>query len=244
MSIVLIAEIVAGAEGLRAPHFVARRAPVVRAVAPSGEDDEVAGAPRQEAELSPLAALASTSPPPLELSASAAACAAEPSPDERRRNLILAVASPLAAAGLYFLQRANPVSAVQLLARMDERSPRLAEALESGRPTLVEFYAPWCVSCRETAPDMMKLEKRYEGRVNFVLINGDAPANRPLVQLFGVDGVPHLAMLSAGANGAKRKLAGTLIGDVPIAAVERDLDALIAGEPLPYSSIPAPDAGT
>ena len=54
------------------------------------------------------------------------------------------------------------------------------------------------------------MRSRYGGRVNFVVVNGDDPRNGGLVQTFGVDGVPHLALISA-----ERKLQGTLIGDVP-----------------------------
>ena len=137
------------------------------------------------------------------------ACAAVQSPDERRRSVVLGIAAPLAAASLYFVQRANPVSPVKLLQSLDERSPPLQEALSSGRPTVVEFYAPWCVSCRESAPGLVRLKQRYGERVNFVLVNGDDRANRRLVELFGVDSIPHLALI----NGA-RKLESTLIGEV------------------------------
>ena len=131
----------------------------------------------------------------------------------------------------YFVQRANPVNPVALLARMEEGSPALPDALASGRPTLVEFYAPWCVSCKESAPGMMRLQKQYGDRVNFVVLNGDDPRNGGLVRKFGVDGVPHLAMISA-----ERTLQGTLIGDVPEPVVDATVKALAAGRPLPYGA--------
>ena len=192
--------------------------------------------PPPKDEASPLAALAATEQGPGDdnnaattAAYSSAACAAAPSQSERRRSTILGGGAALAAAALYGFQRANPVNPAALLRLMEERSPTLPEALESGRPTLIEFYAPWCISCKESAPYMLKLEKRYGDRINFVTINGDDQSNAELVRLFGVDGVPHLALI-----GSDRKLKGTLIGEVPQAVVERSCNSLAEGRPLPY----------
>ena len=81
---------------------------------------------------------------------------------------------------------------------------------------------------------MMRLQKQYGDRVNFVVLNGDDPRNGSLVRKFGVDGVPHLAMISA-----ERTLQGTLIGDVPEPVVDATVKALAAGRPLPYGAAAA-----
>ena len=218
-----------GASALRAkPAAPLRAHPAVRMAEASNADTDEAGAPSP---LSTLAVTAATAP----VTASTAACVPTYSPDERRRNAVLAIVSPLAATALYLTQRANPVSAVALLKRMEEQSPALPDALATGRPTLVEFYAPWCTSCKEAAPSMMRLEKQYGDRVNFVVINGDDPRNVNAVNMFGVDGIPHLALISS-----KRQLAGTLIGDIPERVLDESLRALADGRPLPYGADPAP----
>lgn len=181
--------------------------------------------------LSALSKLAATSDTAVVAPTTGAACDPTLTPSERRRNIVLAITAPLAAALLYGYQRANPVNPVALLARMAERSPALPDALASGRPTLVEFYAPWCTACKESAPGMMRLQAQYRERVNFVVIDGDDPRNTDLVRLFGVDGIPHLALI----NGEK-KLAGTLVGTIPERVVETSLEALAEGRPLPYGA--------
>ena len=157
--------------------------------------------------------------------------AAEELARERRVNLGLAVASPLFAAALFFGQRTVSVDPIALLARMEEQSPALPAALSNGRPTVVEFYAPWCTSCKEAAPCMYRLEKLYAEQLNFVVIDGNDARNSDLVQKFGVDGIPHLALISG-----QRKLVGTLIGAIPNAVLEANMKALAAGNPLPRAS--------
>jgi hypothetical protein len=78
---------------------------------------------------------------------------------------------------------------------------------------------------------MMRLEKRFGDRVNFVVCNAEDPKYAQLVRLFGVDGIPHYALI-----GEDRKLKSTLVGEVPEAIVESSLDALADGRPLPYGA--------
>ncbi|KAL1530881.1 hypothetical protein AB1Y20_001774 [Prymnesium parvum] len=143
-------------------------------------------------------------------------------PQVRRRHLPLALASPAAAAGLYFYQRANPRNPIELLRALERKGPSLPEALGAGRGTVVEFYAPWCISCRELAPFMYQLEKRYEGRVSFVLVDGSDPSNAELVRLFGVDGVPHFGFIDR-----ERKLVNTLVGEAPRSLIEASLKDIL-----------------
>ena len=36
------------------------------------------------------------------------------------------------------------------------------EAMESGKPVLIEYWAPWCIYCRRIAPAMKQLADRRE----------------------------------------------------------------------------------
>lgn len=200
-------------------------------------DDEGNAAP------SPLAALAATDSSAVATTAtpgSSAACVAEQSPSERRRSLILGIAAPLAASAFYAFQRLNPVNAVNLLALMEERSPALPDALRTGKPTVLEFYAPWCIDCKNSAPTMLRLEKRYGDRINFVVCNGDDPKNAALVRQFGVDGIPHVALIDES-----RKLKATLVGDIPPSVLDQNMAALADGSTPPIAAATAaagPDA--
>ena len=44
---------------------------------------------------------------------------------------------------------------------------------ESKLPTVVDFWAPWCVPCRRTKPILDQLGDEFSGRVDFQAINAD-----------------------------------------------------------------------
>lgn len=65
--------------------------------------------------------------------------------------------------------------------------------LKSGKPTLVEFFAPWCGHCKTLAPIYEDLAGVFEHAKDKVQIaKVDADAERELGKRFGVQGFPTL----------------------------------------------------
>eukprot|EP00752_Nemacystus_decipiens_P011426 g10147.t1 len=152
---------------------------------------------------------------------------------EKSRNLKIAFGSFVSAVGLFFFQhsviapaQANPVI---LLRAMETSSAPLATALTNGKPTVVDFYADWCENCKVMAPSMREIEEQFKNQINFVVVDGTAEKNFDLVDAFRVDGIPHLAMVSADGE-----VETAIIGTVPKDVVVDDIKALLAGRPLPY----------
>lgn len=68
--------------------------------------------------------------------------------------------------------------------------------LQSGTPTLVDFWAPWCAPCRRIAPLLDSVAKEYEGKVNFVKIN--VSDNQETPSKYNVRGIPTLILFNGG----------------------------------------------
>lgn len=65
--------------------------------------------------------------------------------------------------------------------------------LKSGKPALVEFFAPWCGHCKTLAPVYEELATNFEAAGSKVTIaKVDADAEKSLGKRFGIQGFPTL----------------------------------------------------
>jgi thiol-disulfide isomerase/thioredoxin len=144
------------------------------------------------------------------------------------RNLLIVLAATVLSVAI-FLGLRTEARNVSLTDLASESMP-LEVALENGNPTLMEFYANWCTSCMAMAPEIKELEQEYEGNVNFVMLNVDNSKWLPELTKYRVDGIPHFVFL--GSNG---EAIASAIGEIPRDVMAQNLDALVAGEPLPYA---------
>lgn len=78
----------------------------------------------------------------------------------------------------------------------------LEDIQQRQRPTLVEFWAPWCAPCRVMAPALERVSQRYQGRVDLVRVNADEAGE--LVQALGVYGIPTLIAYDNGREVLRR----------------------------------------
>jgi thiol-disulfide isomerase/thioredoxin len=122
----------------------------------------------------------------------------------------------------------NSVSLTQL----DEGSTPLEVAVSNNKPSLVEFYADWCTVCQKMAPDMAELKQQYADKLNFVMLNVDNNKWLPEMLKYRVDGIPHFVFL-----GNQGESIAEAIGDIPRSVMASNLEALVAGSPLPYAQM-------
>ena len=75
--------------------------------------------------------------------------------------------------------------AAKLVGELDASGLRDAVAKEKGRVVLVNFWATWCVPCREEFPDLVKLDKAYRARgLSVIGVSTDFEKQVPAAQKF------------------------------------------------------------
>lgn len=80
----------------------------------------------------------------------------------------------------------------------------MREVIQSERPVLVDFWAPWCSPCMAMAPVLDDLSAEYEGKLSVFKTNVDE--NPGLAARNGVRGIPTLIFFSGGRE--KKRLIG------------------------------------
>ncbi|MBO0349162.1 thioredoxin fold domain-containing protein [Phormidium pseudopriestleyi FRX01] len=144
------------------------------------------------------------------------------------RNLMIVLTATVLAVGIFLGLRTE--SSTVSLTDLETDSIPYEVALENGKPTLMEFYANWCTSCMAMAPEMKELETEYAESVNFVMLNVDNTKWLPELTQYRVDGIPHFVFL--GGDG---EAIASAIGEIPRGVMAENIEALIAGNPLPYA---------
>jgi len=76
-----------------------------------------------------------------------------------------------------------------------------SEVLDSDKPVIVEFWAPWCVYCKRLSPVIDRLSTKLGEELSIGKINIEEQPE--LEQQFDVSVVPTLYMFKNGTHGEK-----------------------------------------
>ena len=71
-----------------------------------------------------------------------------------------------------------------------------AEVMNSDRPVLIDFWAPWCGPCRMLSPSISEIAEEYGDKVKVCKVNVDEQGE--LASTFGVMSIPTLVVIKEG----------------------------------------------
>lgn len=89
------------------------------------------------------------------------------------------------------------------------------EVLQSDKPVLVDFWAPWCGPCRMLAPTVAQIAEEMEGIAKVGKVNVDEQPG--LAARFGISSIPTLIVFEDG------KVRSNSVGVIPKSAIENML---------------------
>jgi thioredoxin 1 len=94
-----------------------------------------------------------------------------------------------------------------------------SEVLNSERPVLVDFWAPWCGPCRLVSPVVESIGEAHADKIDTAKVNTDE--NQQLAMRYSIFSIPTLIVFKDGREAAR------LVGFMPQEAMELRLSQFL-----------------
>jgi thioredoxin 1 len=95
-----------------------------------------------------------------------------------------------------------------------------AQVLDSEKPVLVDFWAPWCGPCRLVSPVVESIGEAHAEKISVAKVNTDV--NQQLAMRYSIFSIPTLIVFKDGREAAR------VVGFMPQDAMEERLREYIA----------------
>lgn len=95
------------------------------------------------------------------------------------------------------------------------------EVIKSDVPTLVDFWAPWCMPCRMMAPVLEEIAEKFDGKFKVAKLNTEEPQNQSLAAIFQIQSIPNMKVFKDG------KVISEFVGFRPKEVFEKEISDLL-----------------
>ena len=90
------------------------------------------------------------------------------------------------------------------------------EVIESQKPVLVDFWAPWCGPCQAMGPVIKELAEEFQSRA--VVAKVDVDNNQEIAGRYGIQSIPTLMIFQNG------EVVDQMVGTMPKKALAEKLE--------------------
>jgi thiol:disulfide interchange protein len=90
------------------------------------------------------------------------------------------------------------------IAWLTELEPALAQARETGRPIMVDFFATWCPPCKMLDAQTYSDSRVREASKTWIMVRIDVDRNKTLAQQYQISSIPTIVVLDSTGKETRR----------------------------------------